>query len=117
MKLQLQVGKTYVTSNGFEVTIIEENTERFYPFKGDNGLEYTEFGTYFRVGDRGLDLVKEVNTEPKSVVIPDNLIEKLKSLAQQETWRRYSTYADGASFGRSSVARQILDELGISWDK
>lgn len=66
--MRLEVGKNYVTRHGSIVTIVEiDNSYTHggyrYPYKGDNGLYYTDNGRFFIGGDGNHedvdDLVKE----------------------------------------------------------
>lgn len=63
--LKLEVGKTYISQN-YEVVKIEKestsNSGDTYPFKGDNGVWYTKYGS----GQHGSNLVKEFVNPPIS---------------------------------------------------
>ena len=128
MKAQVQVGKTNSTIDDSKVTITETISakvhEQWMETKLSQGVTsrvsetgeelmvpYTELSEPAKDLDR--NTVKTVVTSIDSigsVIVPKSVIEKLKSLAQQKSWNDIIN-------GQSDLAKEILEELGVNWDK
>lgn len=62
-ELKLEVGKKYVNRDGDIIKIIAFSGEITFPYLGNDGETYTEYGSYLAMGFNQYDLVEEC-TEP-----------------------------------------------------
>lgn len=72
--LKLEVGKTYLNRQGWEVKIVGETGKEAFPFKGDDNLSYTLDGHWDCESESQLDLIAEAPAQPekRTFKIPEN---------------------------------------------
>ena len=73
-QIKLEVGKTYRSRNGSEVTIVGNNDRPEYPCTGNNGQWYTESGRFhYDVPESPHDLIEEVGSPRHTFDIPNGV--------------------------------------------
>lgn len=97
--MKLEVGKTYLTRNNKEVTVVEYNETANFPYRGSLGSTYLEDGCAYIGTETEHDLIKEkpttsydtkpINYEGCNSVIADHLKQGLSILC--EVWDEPST--------------------------
>src|SRR5690554_3471511 len=73
-QLKLEVGKTYLSREGREVTIVGNNDRVEYPCTGNNGQWYTESGRFhYDVPESPHDLIEEAPKFSRTFDIPNDV--------------------------------------------
>jgi len=83
--MKIEIGKTYLTRDGEQVTISGYSSS--YPFEGDNGNPYTATGRWIKDRETGYDLIAECSAKPGSITIRVAADTKVNIIREGEKYR------------------------------